>query len=161
MTESSDAPDAAKAAEPTAAADASPAVPEVANEQEAAATPEYKRLPFGPNVASSLGYLRTSAEIEGARLRGSDFLSVVLLPASCALLVAVSWYFTSVEVRTALFLLPLMAFGYYIGVRVGIVRGLTTRQAFLVWHILMATFLLGCTFTLFMAFLKDAILNNI
>jgi hypothetical protein len=132
--------------------------------EDAAATPVYTeegtRPPFFANIAGSINYMRQAANKEGAHLRNSDLPSVVLLPFSCLLLVAVSWFFTGPEVRAALFLLPLLAFCYYIGMRIGIVKGLTTRQAYLVWHILMATFLLGCTFTLFVAFLKDAVMNN-
>ena len=123
--------------------------------------PGFERPPLLPTIISSIQYMRASAEEEGKNLRGSDLGSVVLLPVSCLLLVVASWAFSSAEIRAVLFVLPLMAFFYYIGIRLGIVRSFSTRQAYVTWHILVATFLLGCTFTLFLAFVKEAILKNI
>ncbi len=110
-------------------------------------------------VSSSIGYLRNSAQIEGSKLRGSDTPSVILLPASCLVLVLIAWSGASPSVLSGLFVLPLAAFFYYIGSRLGIVKSLTTRQAYLMWHILMATFLLGVTFAVFLVCLKDALLR--
>jgi len=61
------------------------------------------------------------------------------------------------ELKVISFTLPLITFGYYIATRIGIVNTFTPRQAYLNWHILIATFLLGGTASLFLVYVGTCI----
>jgi hypothetical protein len=103
------------------------------------------RLGFGENVTEAIKHVKKSVDSQGANVRASDKLSAWLVPAtSVALMAAVlcaGW------ARMAISILCLASLLYYILGRIGIMRTLSERQATLVWHILLGTFLLGIVFT--------------
>jgi hypothetical protein len=78
-----------------------------------------------------------------------DFLSELMLPISCVLLIAAIVFSGEPMVKSIAFVLPLLAFAYYLYRRIGVLATFETRQAFLTWRLLIATFLFGGTFALF------------
>ena len=103
------------------------------------------RLGFGENVTEAIKHVKKSVDSQGSSLRASDKISAWLVPVtSVGLMAAVlcaGW------ARMAISILCLASLLYYILGRIGIMRTLSERQATLVWHILLGTFLLGIVFT--------------
>jgi len=103
------------------------------------------RLGFGENVTEAIKHVKKSVDSQGSSVRASDKLSSWLVPVtSVGLMAAVlcaGW------ARMAISILCLASLLYYILGRIGIMRTLSERQATLVWHILLGTFLLGIVFT--------------
>jgi hypothetical protein len=102
-------------------------------------------------MGSALQYLRSSAHIEFKR--ESDAQVAMLLPISCVMLIAAILLPAPPAIKALAFCAPLAAFFYYIATRIGIVKTFSQRQAYLTWHILIATFLLGGTITMMLLFL--------
>jgi hypothetical protein len=109
------------------------------------------RQPPMQAMGSALEFLRSSAYIEFKR--ESDAQVAMLLPLSCILLIAAMLLPAPPPIKALSFGAPLAAFVYYIATRIGIVKTFTQRQAYLTWHILIATFLLGGTLTMMLLFL--------
>jgi len=103
------------------------------------------RLGFGENVTEAIKHVKKSVDSQGSNVRASDKLSAWLVPAtSVALMAAVlnqGWP------RMAISIICLASLLYYILGRIGIMRTFNERQATLIWHILLGTFLLGIVFT--------------
>ena len=103
------------------------------------------RLGFAANVSETVKHVGKSVNAQGGNIRASDKLSAFLVPATSAGLMAavlcVGW------ARMAISIICLAALLYYILGRIGIMRSLNERQATLVWHLLLGTFLLGIVFT--------------
>jgi len=103
-----------------------------------------QRLGFVDNLAATARHVSSSVNSHGGQIRKEDYWSILLVPmTSIGLLVAV---LSAGWARMAVSTLALAALLYYILARIGVMRGLTERQAVLVWHIIMATFLMGITF---------------
>jgi len=104
-----------------------------------------ERLGFGANVTEAAKHIKKSVDSEGGRLRASDKLSAWLVPCTSAGLMAAvlcaGW------ARMAISIICLASLLYFILGRIGIVRTMSERQATLVWHILLGTFLLGIVFS--------------
>lgn len=109
------------------------------------------RQPAMQAFASAIEYLRSAAYIEFKR--ESDAKNALLLPLSCILLITAILLPAPPALKALSFCAPLGAFFYYIATRIGIVKTFSQRQAYLTWHILIATFLLGGTLTLMLLFL--------
>lgn len=125
------------------------------NSSEAVQTPKsVPRLGFIDNVLEALKHVRQSVKNQGGRVRSSDYLSILLVPVTCVALLAAS--LCASWARLLVSLLALCSVLFYVLARIGIMRTLTERQAALIWHILMATFLMGITF----AFVFLEILNS-
>jgi hypothetical protein len=118
--------------------------------QDAAASAQAQRLPLMKQLAVSVGYMRECANSEFKR--AGDARNAMFLPVSCALLVVAICMSCPPQLRALSFMVPLFCFAYYIANRIGIVRTFSPRQAYLTWHILIATFLIGGTFTLFLVY---------
>lgn len=103
------------------------------------------RLGFAQNVSEAFKHVKKSVDSQGSNVRASDKLSAWLVPTTSVALMAavlcVGW------VRMAISIICLAALLYYILGRIGIMRTLSERQATLVWHLLLGTFLLGIIFT--------------
>jgi hypothetical protein len=119
-------------------------------QEAAAAGTQAQRLPLMKQMAESIGYMRECANTEFKR--AGDSRNALLLPVSCALLVVAICMSCPPQLRMLSFMVPLFCFSYYIANRIGIVRTFSPRQAYLTWHILIATFLIGGTFTLFLVY---------
>ena len=107
-----------------------------------------RRQPVGESAEAGFKHMLESYKSEVRR--GDDFRSEIVLPVSCALLVAAILYPDAHPMaRAAVFILPLAAFGYYLYLRIGIAATMNNRQAFLTWRLMTVCFLLGGTFTMF------------
>lgn len=111
---------------------------------------EAQRRPVLTQVGEAIAYMRDSANTESKR--AGDTSNAILLPISCVLLVAAILLQCSPHLKMIAFAVPLFTFSYYIANRIGIVKTFTQRQAYLTWHILIATLLLGGTATLFFVY---------
>lgn len=109
-----------------------------------------QRMPIMQQLGTAVAYMRESANSEFKR--AGDTRNAILLPISCFLLVVAILLSCPPQLRALSFLVPLVCFGYYIANRIGIVRTFSPRQAYLTWHVLIATFLMGGTFTLFLVY---------
>ena len=116
----------------------------------AQAAAQAQRLPLFQQLSTSVGYMRESANTEFKR--AGDVQNALLLPISCLLLVVAICMSCPAPLRMVSFMVPLFCFSYYIANRIGIVRTFNARQAYLTWHVLIATFLLGGTFALFLVY---------
>jgi len=116
-----------------------------------AADPKAMRASYFGNVFESIKHIKASGATEGRKPRGSDYLSIILLPVVAVILCLTCFSVAAVEPFKAIFVCLLnLVILYFIGARIGIIRSLNHRQAHLVWVLIMATFMLGCTFSLFM-----------
>lgn len=122
--------------------------PEPSAEPSASGDPAAKRQPIMQQVGESFAYMRSSAQSEFKR--GSDKANAIVLPVACVLLIAAISINASPQLKAMSFLAPMAAFIYYLSVRIGIVRTMNSRQAYLTFHMLIATFLLGGTVALFL-----------
>jgi hypothetical protein len=103
------------------------------------------RLGFSENITESIKHVKKSVDSQGSHMRASDKISAFLVPATgFGLMLAVlcaGW------ARMFISIMCMASLLYYILGRIGIMRTLNARQATLVWHILLGTFLLGIVFT--------------
>jgi len=104
-----------------------------------------ERLGFAQNVSEAFKHVKTSVDSQSPNMRASDKLSAWLVPVTAiGLMTAVlcaGW------ARMAISIVCMASLLYYILGRIGIMRSLNQRQAALVWHIILGTFLLGIVFT--------------
>jgi len=110
--------------------------------------PQKLRAGYWKSVADTCKHVKTSIASEGKRLRTSDYFSIICLPIF-ALLLAV--FAANIMLTAYRPLFALAFFGsllYFIGARIGILRALTARQTHLTFNVIVATFMLGCTFAL-------------
>lgn len=129
----------------------------VMTESESNATPmentvgaQSQRLPPLQQLSAAVAYMREAANSEFKR--AGDTRNAMLLPVSCVLLVTSICLSCPPALRALAFVVPLFCFMYYIANRIGIVRTFNPRQAYLTWHVLIATFLMGGTFALFLVY---------
>ncbi len=122
---------------------------------EGPASEQSQRQPLINQVTSAVVYMSRSAQTESQRTR--DTANAILLPISCVLLMLAICLTNTPELKVITFALPLITFSYYIATRIGITNTFTPRQAYLSWHILIATFLLGGTMSLFLVYLGTCI----
>lgn len=107
--------------------------------------PAVNRIGFWANITQTIKHVAEASNSDAGKVRKEDYFTIILVPiTSILLLVAV------LSVGWARLLVSLLSLGtifYYVLARIGIMRTLSERQAVLVWHILMATFLMGITFS--------------
>jgi hypothetical protein len=124
----------------------------MAQEQlEEGATPggeKFERQPSFASAAAAIRHMRACSAQE-TRRGGKDFTSELLLPISSLMLIVAIWMPGPAQIRAVAFLLPLCSFFYYLTLRIGVVATFNSRQAYLTWHMLIATFLFGGTSALF------------
>jgi hypothetical protein len=120
------------------------------------ASGQSQRQPLLSQLISSIAFMSSSAHTESRR--SDDWTNAILLPVSCALLVAAICLANTPQLKAISFAVPLVTFSYYIATRIGIVRTFTARQAYLTWHILIATFLLGGTTCLFLVYVGTSLM---
>ena len=116
----------------------------------AAADPKAMRASYMENVGASMKHIQDALETEGKKLRGTDYISVLMLPVASVMLAICSAMPGGLAVRPFLVTTFCLALLYFIGARIGILRALTLRQTHLVLSIISATFMLGATFALLM-----------
>lgn len=116
----------------------------------AAADPKAMRASYMENVGASVKHMQEALETEGKKLRGTDYISVLMLPVASVMLAICSAMPGGLAVRPFLVTTFCLALLYFIGARIGILRALTLRQTHLVLSIISATFMLGATFALLM-----------
>ncbi len=116
----------------------------------AAADPKALRASYFENINASFKHIRQAIDTEGKKLRGTDYISVLLLPIASVTLAICSAVPGGLAVRPFLVTTFCLALLYFIGARIGILRALTLRQTHLVLAIISATFMLGATFALLM-----------
>lgn len=116
----------------------------------AAADPKAMRASYMENVGASMKHIQEAMETEGKKLRGTDYISVLMLPIASVMLAICSAMPGGLAVRPFLVTTFCLALLYFIGARIGILRALTLRQTHLVLSIISATFMLGATFALLM-----------
>jgi hypothetical protein len=112
----------------------------------AATDPKALRASYVENVGQSMKHIQEALSTEGKKLRGSDYISVLMLPIASILLAICSAMPGGLTIRPFL----VTTFLHFIGARIGILRALTLRQTHLVMSIISATFMLGATFALLM-----------
>lgn len=121
----------------------------------AAAPPEGERIPRRAGFANffrAMHHIRKASAAENVEQRFSDYLSIALV-----LICIVSLVFAvSMPAPPTYKLLPLFltvgAVVFYIVNRLGIIISLTSRQALIVWQILIAGFWLGVTSAMLVMF---------
>jgi hypothetical protein len=116
----------------------------------AATDPKALRASYVENVGQSMKHIQEALSTEGKKLRGSDYISVLMLPIASILLAICSAMPGGLTIRPFLVTTFLLSLLYFIGARIGILRALTLRQTHLVMSIISATFMLGATFALLM-----------
>lgn len=116
----------------------------------AAADPKAMRASYVENVNHSMKHIQEALSSEGKKLRGSDYLSVLMVPIASVMLAICSAMPGGLAIRPFLVAAFALALLYFIGARIGILRALTMRQTHLVMSIISATFMLGATFALLM-----------
>jgi hypothetical protein len=109
-----------------------------------------QRQPTLQQAAEAFQYMRESTRIEVKR--GTDKANAAVLPVACILLIVAISITATPALKALSFLAPMAAFSYYVAARVGIVRTMNSRQAYLTFHMLIATLLLGGTMALFFLF---------
>lgn len=114
-----------------------------------AADPKANRATFWGNLWEAIAHIRSSISSEGTRLRGSDYVSVFTFPAAAILLVFCQFIPNGLTYRPWVVLFLLLALLYFVASRIGVVKSFTSRQAHLVWMIIVATFISGAVFSLF------------
>ena len=114
------------------------------SQEQKTTNPSVPRLGFTDNVTEALKHVQKSVNSQGSKVRTSDYVSIWLMPVTCMSLMAATlcggW------ARLIVSILALASILYYVLARIGIMRTLNERQAALIWHILLATFLMGITF---------------
>jgi hypothetical protein len=113
-----------------------------------AADPKALRASYFENVSASFKHIGQALETEGKKLRGTDYISVLMLPIASVTLAICSATPAGLSVRPFLVTTFCLVLLYFIGARIGILRALTLRQTHLVLAIISATFMLGATFSL-------------
>ncbi len=116
----------------------------------AAADPKAMRATYMENVSASVKHIQAALDSEGKKLRGTDYISVLMLPIASVMLAICSAMPGGLAIRPFLVTTFCLALLYFIGARIGILRALTLRQTHLVLSIISATFMLGATFALLM-----------
>lgn len=116
----------------------------------AVSDPKALRASYWGNITAALKHMQEAVEVEGRKLRGADYVSVIMLPIASVVLAICSATPHGLTVRPFLVLFFCIALLYFIGARIGILRSLNHRQTHLVLSIISATFLLGATFSLLM-----------
>lgn len=117
---------------------------------DAAADPKALRASYLENVSHSMKHIQDAINSEGKKLRGSDYISVLMVPIASVMLAICSAIPGGLAVRPFLVTAFALALLYFIGARIGILRALTHRQTHLIMSIISATFMLGATFALLM-----------
>jgi len=101
------------------------------------------------NVFSAIKYVNEASATESVKQRISDYVTIGLVVVCILSLVAA----VALPVAPALKLLPLIftigAVIFYIINRLGIIVSLSSRQALIVWQIVIASFWLGVTSAMF------------
>jgi len=115
----------------------------------AATDPKRLRASFWGNLASAAAHIRQASSSESSRLRGSDYVSVISFPLAAVLLASSQFMPNGIMLRPWFVLFLLISLLYFIASRIGVVKSFTPRQAHLVWMIVVATFITGSVFALF------------
>ncbi len=101
------------------------------------------------NVFSAIKYVNEASATESVKQRVSDYVTIGLVVVCILSLVAA----VALPVEPGLKLLPLIftigAVVFYIINRLGIIVSLSSRQALIIWQILIAAFWLGVTSAMF------------
>ncbi|CAN5232146.1 hypothetical protein BH10CYA1_BH10CYA1_08170 [soil metagenome] len=116
----------------------------------AAADPKAMRASYLENVGASMKHIQEAMDTEGKKLRGTDYISVLMLPIASVMLAICSAMPGGLAIRPFLVTTFCLALLYFIGARIGILRALTLRQTHLILSIISATFMLGASFALLM-----------
>jgi hypothetical protein len=116
----------------------------------AAVDPKSLRASYVDNVGESAKHIGEALTTEGKKLRGTDYISILLLPIASVCLAICTAMPGGLALRPYLVTGFCLALLYYIGARIGILRALTLRQTHLIMCIISATFMLGATFALLM-----------
>lgn len=116
----------------------------------AVSAPKHLRASFWGNLSSAFKHIRAASNAESSRLRGSDYVSVISFPLAAVLLASSAFMPHGILLRPWFVLFLLIALLYFIASRIGVVKSFTPRQAHLVWMIVVATFITGSVFALFL-----------
>lgn len=114
----------------------------------AADDPKKLRAGYFESIVETGKHVRTAIAAEGKRLRTSDYFSIICLPVFALLLAVFAANIMLTTYRPLFALAFFVSLLYFIGARIGILRALTTRQTHLIFNVIIATFMLGCTFAL-------------
>lgn len=110
--------------------------------------PKKLRLGYFDALVETAKHVQMSIAAESKRLRNSDYFSIICLPVFALLLAVFAANIMLTTYRPLLALAFFCALLYFIGARIGVLRVLTTRQTHLLFNVILATFMLGCTFAL-------------
>jgi len=118
--------------------------------QAAGASDDPKKLRIGyfEGIVETVKHISVSINSESKRLRNSDYFSVIALPIFAVLLAVFAANIMLTTYRPFFALAFFCSLLYFIGARIGVLRVLTTRQTHLVFNVILATFMAGCTFAL-------------
>ncbi|MGH9553347.1 MAG: hypothetical protein ACRD3W_28460 [Terriglobales bacterium] len=110
--------------------------------------PRKLRAGYFENIGLTAAHIGDAVRSEGKRLRNTDYFSIVALPVFSLILAIFATNMMLTPYRPFGVLAFFLALMYFIGARIGVIRALSARQAHLIFNIMLATFMLGCTFAL-------------
>jgi hypothetical protein len=110
--------------------------------------PRKLRLGYWRNITETVKHIRTSIAAEGKRIRASDYISIICLPVFSLLLAVFATNIILTPWRPLLVFVFFSVLLYFIGGRIGIMRSMSARETHLMFNILMATFMVGVTFSM-------------
>ena len=97
------------------------------------------------NLGGALKYILNVSTADKIKQRLSDYITIILVVVCVASLVAAVALPVSPQLKLIPLLLTVIAVIFYIINRLGIIVSLNTRQAIIIWQILVAGFWLGVT----------------
>jgi hypothetical protein len=111
--------------------------------------PAHRRQPTLKMATLAFQNMLASSQVEDRRSGRKDLISEIMLPLSSILLICAICFSGDPMLKALTFLAPLAATAYYLYRRFGVIATFDSRQAYITWRLLTATFLFGGTFALF------------
>lgn len=128
--------------------------PSKANQQPAGpgssapADPKALRMGYWRSVNLTMKHIASAVSSEGQRVRSTDIGPIVAVAVFSVLIAVFASSVILTPFRPLLVLLFLLTLLYFIGGRIGIMRNFNARETHLVFNMMIAMFMLGCTASL-------------
>ncbi|HEY9773746.1 MAG TPA: hypothetical protein V6C81_08040 [Planktothrix sp.] len=110
--------------------------------------PKSLRMGYWQSVALTMKHIQASVSSEGQRVRSSDILPIVSIAVLAVLIAIFAGNAMLSSARPFLVLAFFLTLLYFVGGRIGVMRSLNSRQTHLIFNMLIAMFMLGCTASL-------------
>jgi hypothetical protein len=110
--------------------------------------PKKLRAGYFQSIFETAQHIRDSVGSEGNRLRNADYISIICLPVFSLILAVFATNIMLTNYRPIFVVAFFLSLLYFIGARIGVLRALSARHTHLIFNVLLATFMLGCTFAL-------------